>query len=108
MQRKVHLCPPKEANANEKILLLEKCVYGLADAYLKWYEKVKKTLNEYEGTESKVFYWHDSNGLAGIKLAVHVDAFLSFKYLELDLSHAYDKIILSQTVCVEVLNTSIN
>ncbi|CAC5386684.1 unnamed protein product [Mytilus coruscus] len=79
MQRKVHLRPPKEANANGKIWLLKKCVYGLADASLKWYEKVKKTLNECGGTESKidpaVFYWHDSNGLVRV-LAVHVDDFL--------------------------------
>ncbi|CAG2196695.1 unnamed protein product [Mytilus edulis] len=135
MQRKVHLRPPKEANANGKLWLLEKCVYGLADASLKWYEKVKKTLNECGGTESKidpaVFYWHNSNGLAGV-LAVHVDDFLwagtnlfeteiiskirekfsvgkeaseSFKYLGLGLSHADDKIILSQTDYVEVLKT---
>ncbi|CAC5407524.1 unnamed protein product [Mytilus coruscus] len=135
MQRKVHLHPPKEANANGKIWLLEKCVYGLADASLKWNEKVKKTLNECGSTESKVdpavFYWHDSNSLAGV-LAVHVDNFLwtgtnlfeteviskirkrfsvgkeaseSFKYLGLGLSHADDKIILSQTDYVEVLNT---
>ncbi|VDI65409.1 Hypothetical predicted protein [Mytilus galloprovincialis] len=135
MQRKVHLRPPKEANANGKLWLLEKCVYGLADASLKWYEKVKKTLNECGGTESKVdpavFYWYNSNGLAGV-LAVHVDDFLwagtnlfeteiiskirekfsvgkeaseSFKYLGLGLSHADDKIILSQTDYVEVLKT---
>ncbi|VDI51209.1 Hypothetical predicted protein [Mytilus galloprovincialis] len=79
MQRKVHLRPSKEANANGKLWLLEKCVYGLADASLKWYEKVKKTLNECGGIESKVdpavFYWYNSNGLAGV-LAVHVDDFL--------------------------------
>ncbi|CAC5382061.1 unnamed protein product [Mytilus coruscus] len=109
--------------------------YGLADSSLKWYEKVKKTLSEYGGTESKVdpavFYWHDSNGLTGV-LAVHVDDFLwagtnlfeteviskireefsvgkeaseSFKYLGLGLSHADDNIKLSQTDYVEVLNT---
>ena len=135
MQRKVHLRPPKEANANGKIWLLEKCVYGLVDASLKWYEKVRKTLKECGGTESKVdpavFYWHDSNGLAGV-LAVHVDDFLwagseifeinviskvkevfnvgkeaseSFKYLGLGLNQCDDKIILSQKDYVNVLKT---
>ena len=126
-QRKVYLRPPKEANANGKLWLSEK-----------WYEKVKKTLNECDGTESKVdpavFYWYDLNGLAGV-LAVHVDDFLlagtnlfeteimskirekfsvgkeaseSFKYLGLGLSHADDKIILSQTDNVEVFKDSLN
>ena len=135
MQRKVYLHPPKEANANGKVWLLEKCVYGLADASLKWYEKVRKTLEECGGTESKVdpavFYWHDSNGLAGV-LAVHVDDFLwagthlfekevisrirdvfsvgkeaseSFKYLGLGLSQTNDRIILSQKDYVDMLNT---
>ncbi|VDH90020.1 Hypothetical predicted protein [Mytilus galloprovincialis] len=82
MQRKVHLRPPKEANANGKLWLLEKCVYGLQDASLKWYEKVKKTLNKCGGTESKVdpavFYWYNSNGLDGV-FAVPVDVFFLFE-----------------------------
>ncbi|VDH89490.1 Hypothetical predicted protein [Mytilus galloprovincialis] len=78
------------------------------DASLKWYEKVKKTLNECGGTESKVdpavFYWYNSNGLAGV-LAVHVDDFLWAGTNLTGLSHADDKIILSQTDYVEVLKT---
>ena len=70
IQREVYLQPPKEANSTGKIWKLNKCVYGLADASLKWYEKVKKTLKECGGQVSKtdpaVFYWHNSNGLDGI------------------------------------------
>ena len=125
IQREVFLKPPKEANAPGKLWKLNKCVYGLADASLMWYERVKKTLLECGGKVSNVdpaiFYWHDTNGLAGI-LAVHVDDFLwagskafetiiirirkmfnvgkeacnSFKYIGLELSQNDEKIILSQ------------
>ena len=125
IQREVFLKPPKEANAPGKIWKLNKCVYGLADASLMWYERVKKTLLECGGKVSDIdpaiFYWHDKNGLAGI-LAVHVDDFLwagskafetiiirirkmfnvgkeacnSFKYIGLELSQNDEKIILSQ------------
>ena len=40
IQREVFLRPPKEANAHGKIWKLHKCVYGLAETSLKWYEKV--------------------------------------------------------------------
>ncbi|CAC5415686.1 unnamed protein product [Mytilus coruscus] len=70
MQREVYLRPPKEAKAN---------VYGLADASLKWYEKVKTTLLDCGGTVSKfdsaVFYWYNEKCLTGV-LTVHVDDFL--------------------------------
>ena len=35
--REVYLQPPKEANSARNIWKLNKCVYGLADASLKWY-----------------------------------------------------------------------
>ncbi|CAG2217386.1 unnamed protein product [Mytilus edulis] len=102
MQRKVHLRPPKEANANGKLWLLEKCVYGLADASLKWYEKVKKTLNECGGTN---LFETEIISKIREKFSVGKEASESFKYLGLGLSHADDKIILSQTDYVEVLKT---
>ena len=53
---------------------MNKCVYGLADASLMWYERVKKTLIECGGkisdVDPAVFYWHDTNGLAGMTLMV--------------------------------------
>ena len=126
IQREVFLRPPKEANTNNKVWKLNKCVYGLADASLMWYERVKKTLIECGGKVSDVdpavFYWHDTDGLAGI-LAVHVDDFLwagsksfemsvivklrkmfkvgkeacdSFKYIGLELLQGENKITLCQ------------
>ena len=96
---------------------------------------MKTTLKESGGKVSKidpaVFFWHNSNGLAGI-LAVHVDDFLwtgtkqfertvivkirqmfnvgkeasdSFKYLGLGLSQEDDQIILSQKDYVNMLQT---
>ncbi|CAC5404047.1 unnamed protein product [Mytilus coruscus] len=135
MQREVYLRPPKEAKANGKVWRLNKCVNGLADASLKWYEKVKTTLLDCGGTVSKidsaVFYWYNEKGLTGV-LAVHVDDFLwagsssfeesvvsrirdmfkvgkesceSFKYLGLDLSQENETIVLSQKDYVRMLKT---
>ncbi|CAG2191494.1 unnamed protein product [Mytilus edulis] len=79
MQREVYLRPPKEVKATGKVWRLNKCVYGLVDASLKWYGKVKATLLDCGGTVSKidsaVFYWYNEKGLTGV-LAVHVDDFL--------------------------------
>ena len=72
IQREVFVRPPKEANVPGKIWKLNKCVYGLADASLMWYEKVKTTLIKCGAKVSRVdpavFYWHGSNGLYGISL----------------------------------------
>ncbi|VDI53393.1 Hypothetical predicted protein [Mytilus galloprovincialis] len=135
MQREVYLRPPKEAKATGKVWRFNKCVYGLVDASLKWYEKVKATLLDCGGTVSKidsaVFYWYNEKGLTGV-LAVHVDDFLwagssafektvvsrirdmfkvgkesceSFKYLGLDLSQENETIVLSQQDYVRMLKT---
>ena len=62
IKREVFLRPPKDANVPGKVWKLNKCVYGLADASLMWYERVKKTLIECGGKVSKVdpavFYWY--------------------------------------------------
>ena len=135
IQREVFVRPPKEANVPGKIWKLNKCVYGLADASLMWYEKVKTTLIKCGAKVSRVdpavFYWHGSNGLYGI-LAVHVDDFLwagtakfketvivklrklfnvgkeackSFKYIGLELSQDEERIILSQKNYTAMLKT---
>ena len=80
LDRKVYLIPPKEASQPGKLWLLNKCVYGLNDAALKWYQRVKTVLISTGGKMSKVdpavFYWHSENGhLIGV-LACHVDDFL--------------------------------
>ena len=79
MDREVYVKPPKEANTNG-VWLLNKCVYGLCDASLYWYKKVKSVMLEHGGSVSKVdptvFYWcDDSNSLVGI-FASHVDDFI--------------------------------
>ncbi|KAK6178359.1 hypothetical protein SNE40_013155 [Patella caerulea] len=116
---KIYLRPLREAFCQNKVWLLNKCVYGLADASLKWYEKVKKTLVSCGGRMSHVdppiFYWYRNGKLIGL-LVVHVDDFLwagtnefekvvidklrkefnigkeesnNFKYVGLQLSHLY-------------------
>ena len=42
--RDVYIKPPPEASCNENVVwkFKKKCVYGLADASLKWYERIKK------------------------------------------------------------------
>ena len=78
LDREVYLYPPKEANTN-RIWKLKKCVYGLADASLKWYGRVKSFLLQNKGKMSvahpAVFYWHNGTELLAI-ICVHVDDFL--------------------------------
>ena len=54
-------------------------MYGLADASLKWYDRVKSFLLQNKGKMSvadpAVFYWHNDTELLGI-FSVHVDDFL--------------------------------
>ena len=58
---------------------VKKCVYGLADASLKWYGRVKSFPLQNNGKMSVadpvVFYWHNGTVLLGI-ICVHVDDFL--------------------------------
>ena len=88
MMRPVYMKPPKEAKvAPEVIWKLKKCVYGLVDASLKWYQRVADCLIDFDGVKSKdpaVFYWRKDGDLAGV-LALHVDDFMyagSAKFLE--------------------------
>lgn len=79
LHRNVYIRPPQEADTN-KIWHLQKCVYGLGDASLHWYDKVKKVMIDCGGKVSKmdpaVFYWfQDGGGLLGL-LASHVDDFI--------------------------------
>ena len=88
MERLVYMKPPKEANAETGVIRkLKKCVYGLVDASLQWYQRVADCLIDLDGTKSKdpaVFYWRKDGELEGI-LALHVDDFMyagSEKFLE--------------------------
>lgn len=79
--RQVYLRPPKEAQLNGKLWLLKKCVYGLNDASLNWYKRVKDAMISYGAKVSKVdpavFIWSDerTGRLKGV-LACHVDDFI--------------------------------
>ena len=80
MEREVYLKPPKEAGRYGKVWRLNKCVYGLSDASLKWYHRVRKFFLQTKGKVSKVdpavFFWHDDQGHPLGILACHVDDFL--------------------------------
>ena len=80
ISRNLYIRPPREANASGKIWKLNKCVYGLADASLQWYCRVKDILLECSAMISKVdpavFYWKDENNDVHGILACHVDDFI--------------------------------
>ena len=80
LDRQVFLRPPKEANQIGKLWHLNKCVYGLSDASLKWYQRVKNFLLSTDGNMSKVdpavFCWHNGDRCLSGVLACHVDDFL--------------------------------
>ena len=73
--RTVHLQPPKEAATN-KLWLLTKCVYGLSDASLGWYKKLKSSLESLgcsvTPNDRAVFVLKKNGVLHGL-VAVHVD-----------------------------------
>ncbi len=81
LTRNVFIKPPKEANAGKVVWHLNKCVYGLNDASLHWYTKVKEVMTRCGATVSvvdpAVYYWHDTDThcLKGV-LASHVDDFI--------------------------------
>ena len=80
MERNVYVMPPKEANmAHESVWQLNKCVYGLNDASLSWYKKVKSVMRDCGAFVSKVdpavFYWLNDNGSLYGVLASHGDDF---------------------------------
>ena len=134
INRDVYLQPPLEANCKKGyIWKLKKCVYGLSDASMKWYERVKSTMinlgGEMSSVDSALFIWHKDGVLEGL-IAVHVDDFLwagsnrfyqsiiqqlrkiftfgkeeckSFKYLGLHVLHKTNDIELRQGDYVDAL-----
>lgn len=80
VSRDIFIKPPPEANSEGTLWKLRKCVYGLADASLYWYNRVKNIFIETGGVISKVdpavFDWLDQdNNVTGV-LACHVDDFI--------------------------------
>ena len=78
LEREIFIKPPKEAEAKDKLWLLNRCVYGLNDASRYWYLRVYDELTKAGCHVSKldpaVFYYY-TNKLEGL-LVSHVDDFL--------------------------------
>lgn len=78
LDRTVIVKPPKEADTN-KLWILNKCVYGLADAPRYWYLKIKEELCKLGGRVSKydqgIFYFYKGNQLTGV-IVLFVDDLL--------------------------------
>lgn len=80
LEREIFIKPPHETRKKDTLWKLEKCVYGLADASLHWYKRVKAFMESIGGKVSTmdpaIFHWHNKdNKVVGI-LACHVDDFL--------------------------------
>ena len=76
----MYLKSPLEAHCdNNQIWKLNKCVYGLTDASLMWFKRVKKFVDENNRTSSTtdtaLFMWHHNDKLIGV-MTVKVDGFL--------------------------------
>ncbi|CAG2211672.1 unnamed protein product [Mytilus edulis] len=79
-RRKIYIKPPMEAQCKDIIWKLRKCVYGLSDASLSWYNRVKEVLEQCKVSVSKVdpavFFWKNNKGSVEGVLTCHVDDFL--------------------------------
>lgn len=77
--REIFVKPPPEAGCKGIVWQLRKCVYGLSDASLSWYNRVKEVLVGCGAEVSKaypaVFIWKNKQNVDGV-LACHVDDFL--------------------------------
>ena len=78
--RDVYLKPPVEAKCKEgEVWKLKKCVYGLTDASLRWYDRVVEFMCSSKGRKSTLdpalFHWNVRGEVSGI-IAVHVDDFI--------------------------------
>lgn len=81
IDRDVFIRPPKEASCNGTVVWkLKKCVYGVNDASLRWYKRVKSVMKISGANVSKVdpavFYWCSDSGEVYCILACHVDHFV--------------------------------
>lgn len=54
LTRNVYIQPPQEAQSKGTLWKLKKCVYGLADASLYWYNRVKYTIQQLGASVLKV------------------------------------------------------
>jgi hypothetical protein len=79
IDREIYVRPPPEADQKGIVWQLRKCVYGLSDASLSWYNRVKDVLvnsgAEVSKADPAVFYWKNKQDVEGI-LVCHVNDFL--------------------------------
>jgi len=80
MTRQVFVTPPKEAENDDSVWKLKKCLYGLTDASRQFYMSVCDELFRLgvkrSSLDSSLFYMHDKTGsLSGILIS-HIDDFL--------------------------------
>lgn len=80
IERDVFIKPPREAGREGKVWHLNKCVYGLNDASLHWYLRVKDVMTKcgahISEVDPAVFIWSRENGDTMGVLACHVDDFI--------------------------------
>ena len=77
----VYINAPHEAGCpSTHTWKLNKCVYGLCDASLKWYSRVCEFVAKNDGKISifdpALFTWHDKNNNIIVLIAAHVEDFL--------------------------------
>ena len=77
----MYIIPPPESECPpNNIWKLNKCVYGLSDASLQWYSRIKSVVINIGGVISKfhpsLFLWYDQDKQLYGLMAVHVDDFL--------------------------------
>ena len=79
IQRDIIIKPPNEAGVKSRLWKLKKCIYGLNDASLNWYKKVKSIMigcgAKISSVDPAVFFWSDEEDVQGV-LACHVDDFV--------------------------------
>ena len=80
LERDIFIKPPNEKRKQGILWKLKKCVYGLVDASLHWYKRVKNFMEKIGAKVScmdpAIFYWsNEDSKIEGI-LACHVDDFL--------------------------------
>ena len=77
--RKVYILPPKEAQVGtDRIWKLLKCVYGLSDASLTWYNTLKALFLDLKGKigiDPGLFFWSKDEIIIGF-VSIHVDDFI--------------------------------
>ena len=77
LDREIYVQPPKDAAPPGVIWFLQKPMYGLEDASLKWYQTLSDRLQKLGCTklitDPAMFYWRNKDGKLGGLICWHVD-----------------------------------